>query len=251
MIKKKIFGPGWALSGSRVRIFAVAFMKSMAHFRMLLGTRHNNCPVCDTHARFYSFGSPARLDAMCSNCGALERHRQMMLWLQRSETRWEGRRILHFAPDFSIQSFLREKAGTYIGADIVYTPGCRVLNIEALDLLDASVDIIVCSHVLEHVDDRKALKEMRRVLAPNGLALIMVPVIYGWHTTYENPDVTVPSDKSLHFGQDDHLRYYGIDIEDRIRAAGFKLEKFVAQEPDCLNYGLIRGETLYVAVAQT
>ena len=31
------------------------------------------------------------------------------------------------------------------------------------------------------------------------------------------------------------------------RAAGFTLEEFVSVEPDVMTYGLIRGETLFIA----
>ncbi len=240
-------GPGWAAPVSRSRIFAVAVKQLLAHVASVFGTSQRSCPVCCHEGRFLAFGAPPRLDAMCSYCGSLERHRLMALWLQRNEVLWAGRNVLHFAPDASVQSVLRGKVGEYIGADIVAAPGCRVLDIEALALENASVEMIVCSHVLEHVDDRKALCEVRRVLAKGGLALIMVPVIHGWPESYENPAVTTPADRLHHFGQDDHLRYYGDDIEDRIVGAGFSVTRFTAQEPDCLTYSLIRGDTLYVA----
>ncbi|MFN5826490.1 MAG: methyltransferase domain-containing protein [Rhodobacterales bacterium] len=232
---------------SRPRILAVALKQLLVHIGKAFGTSIRSCPVCGMQGRFLAFGSPPRLDAICGNCGSLERHRQMVLWLKRNEARWAGRRVLHFAPDASIQGLLRLKAGSYIGADIVEAPGCQVLDIECLALEAGCVDVIVCSHVLEHVDDRKALAELRRVLAPEGVALIMVPVIHGWPLSYENPDATSAADRLQHFGQDDHLRFYGDDIDDRIVAAGFTLNKYTAQEPDCQHYGLIRGDTLYVA----
>ena len=57
-------------------------------------------------------------------------------------------------------------AKTYRTADIKPGRADMVLNIEAVDLLDRSFDCIVCSHVLEHVNDRKALAEMFRLLRP-------------------------------------------------------------------------------------
>jgi hypothetical protein len=243
------FGPGWGARKSKWRIYALAVKHLLTQITRTFGTGLRNCPVCEKDGQFFAFGMPLRLDAICSHCGSLERHRQMALWLSRNEQDWAARRILHFAPDASIQAILRVKASDYIGADIVPAPGCRVLDIEALALDDASVDVIVCSHVLEHVDDAKALRELRRVLSPGGVALIMVPVIHGWTNTYENADVTTPQKRKQHFGQDDHLRYFGDDIEIRIAAAGFDVTKMTAQEPDCMTYGLIRGDTLYVATA--
>ncbi|MET4322935.1 hypothetical protein ABIC02_006724 [Bradyrhizobium sp. RT5a] len=43
---------------------------------------------------------------------------------------------------------------------------------------------VLCSHVLEHVD-----AEMHRILAANGVALLMTPIIEGWPDTYENPAI--------------------------------------------------------------
>ncbi len=76
---------------------------------------------------------------------------------------------------------------------------------------------------------------------------LMTPVVEGWAETYENPAITTPKLRRLHFGQHDHVRYYGRDVRDRIRAPGFALTEVTAVEPDVLTYGLNRGETLFIA----
>ena len=76
--------------------------------------------------------------------------------------------------------------------------------------------------------------------------MIMTPVIEGW-TTYENPAVVTPKDRWLHFGQDDHVRFYGSDLRDRIKAAGFRLTEFTARADEIVKYGLTRGECLFIA----
>jgi SAM-dependent methyltransferase len=49
-------------------------------------------------------------------------------------------------------------------------------SLTAVPLADETVDLIICSEVLEHItDDGLALDEMRRVLAPDGWLLISVP----------------------------------------------------------------------------
>ena len=130
--------------------------------------------------------------------------------------------------------------------DLTAGRGDRVLNIEAIEVADQSFDCIICSHVLEHVDDRRALTEIHRVLRHYGLALIMVPVIEGWARTYETEAAVTPEQRKRHFGQADHLRLYGADIRQRIRGAGFALEESTAEGEDVLTYGLQRGEKLFI-----
>jgi len=91
----------------------------------------------------------------------------------------------------------------------------------AIDLPDECVDLVLCLHVLEHVDDdRRAMAEVHRILRPSGHFIVMVPIEEGWEVTYENPKVVSPRQRLLHFGQEDHVRFYGRDIRNRLTAAG-------------------------------
>ena len=103
------------------------------------------------------------------------------------------------------------------------------------------------SHVLEHVNDERALNEISRILTPDGAVLIMVPIIEGWDQSYEDSSITDVNDRIRHFGQWDHVRIYGRDLRERIVRAGFRLVEFTAVEPDVQHYGLLRGEKLFVA----
>jgi hypothetical protein len=75
----------------------------------------------------------------------------------------------------------------------------------------------------------------------------MLPVIEGWSRTYENAAAVTPADRMRHYGQSDHVRYYGADVRDRIRSAGFRLDEFTAEGEDVLTYGLARGEKVFIA----
>jgi ubiquinone/menaquinone biosynthesis C-methylase UbiE len=68
------------------------------------------------------------------------------------------------------------------------------LDLEAIALPDDSIDVVVASHVLEHVDDKKALAEIRRVLRSDGVAPLMVPIVEGWDSTYVDPSITTRSE---------------------------------------------------------
>jgi SAM-dependent methyltransferase len=205
------------------------------------------CNVCGYRGRFQAAGRPRRIDARCPRCGSSERIRLLALWLEREGEFLQHAHVLHFAPEQGLATMLKARAGAYESADIAPGRGDRVLDIEAIDSADAQYDCIVCSHVLEHVDDRKALGEIHRVLRPGGVALIMLPVIEGWANTYENPSVATPEERKRHYGQADHLRYYGADVRQRIRDARFALAEFTAEGADVLSYGLQRGEKVFVA----
>lgn len=205
------------------------------------------CNLCGYHGPFGPAGFPVRPEARCPQCGSLERHRLLRLWFDRHGEQLAGRRLLHFAPEPGVASFLHPTAGAYHTADIASGRADMVIDIERIDLPDASYDAIVCSHVLEHVDDRAALAEMHRILTPGGLAIVMIPVVEGWAETYENPAAVSERDRELHFGQNDHVRFYGADVRDRIRAAGFSLDEFTAVEPCVARHGLTRGEKVFIA----
>jgi hypothetical protein len=100
---------------------------------------------------------------------------------------------------------------------------------------------------LEHVDDKRALSELFRILEAGGIVVLMFPIVEGWDRTYENPAVNGPANRLLHFGQEDHVRYFGRDVRARIQAAGFTLEEFTAEEPLVHLHGLVRGEKVFVA----
>src|SRR5690606_24367669 len=149
-------------------------------------------------------------------------------------------------PEAVVAEALRGRGGSYHSADLMPGRAELVLNIEQIDQPDGSFDVIMCSHVLEHVDDTKALREMYRILAPGGMVLLMVPMIDGWAQTYEDPAIASARDRERHFGQWDHVRFYGADIRQRILAAGFALEEITAREPDVHRYGLSRGGKLFL-----
>src|SRR5262249_40361896 len=99
-----------------------------------------------------------------------------------------------------------------------------------IDLPDDSFDLVICSHVLEHVsDDRAAISELERIVAPGGMALILTP--YRPHEpTREDPSVTTPMGRMLAFGQHDHVRLCGADRSDRLREPGWDVRDLTNQD---------------------
>jgi SAM-dependent methyltransferase len=141
-------------------------------------------------------------------------------------------RFLHVAPEAGLERRLRPILGDrYVTTDLLREDlDCRT-DLTATGFDDDAYDLIYCSNVLEHIEnDRAAMAELYRILAPGGLAIIQVPIRGA--TTLEDPSVVTPTERARLFGQADHVRYYGTDIADRLRAVGFEVEEAVM--PDCL-----------------
>jgi hypothetical protein len=210
--------------------------------------RRHICNICAFDGFFCPTGWPPRPDAQCPQCSSLERHRLFKMWFDEHGQRLAGSKLLHFAPEQSITSFVRPSVEEYVTADLSPGRADLVLNIEEIDQPDTYFDAIICFHILEHVDDRKALSELHRILKPGGALLLMFPIVEGWNATYENPEITSPDDRFLYFGQANHVRFYGADARNRIRAAGFALSEFTADGPEqIIRHGLMRGEKLFMA----
>jgi SAM-dependent methyltransferase len=223
--------------------------KERARFAKLArGIAPRLCPICDYYGSFGPFGAALRYDARCPSCASLERHRLVWLMICRHGILTKQHSVLHFAAESVLRKRVQTLVGRYETAELRESARPdHLVNIEAIDLPDESYDRAICNHVLEHVDDRKALAELYRILRPGGIAVLTTPIIEGWAETYENPAVTGKSERLLHFAQSDHVRIFGRDLRDRIRAAGFALDEMVAKEPDVHRYGLMRGETVFLA----
>ena len=188
-----------------------------------------HCPVCDN--RFDRFKDDwNRPNALCWRCGAQERHRaQWLLFERRPELLAEARSLLHFSPEWCLRRRLAAVGGLcYVTSDLDIDPTHPAdlrLDVTALALPDGAFDAIICSHVLEHVpDDRSAMRELRRITAPAGFTLVMVPLALDRAATFEDASITAPEDRRRAFLQHDHVRLYAPDIADRLRAAGFAVE---------------------------
>lgn len=85
-------------------------------------------------------------------------------------------------------------------------------------------DIVICNHVLEHInDDIQALEEIYRVLKPGGFAILQVPIAINLQKTLEDKTLTTPKQRKKTFGQSDHLRLHGQDYFDKLGTVGFRV----------------------------
>jgi SAM-dependent methyltransferase len=186
------------------------------------------CPCCDGRFRRMAHRRISGFGGLCPRCRSHPRHRAIALLVDRGDL--PGRRLLHFAPEPLLDPVFARRPGVERVTADLHAPADLRLDISDMDLPDASFDLILCSHVLEHVpDDLAAMRELRRVLSGGGLALVLVPYRHGV-TTFEDPSITAPLDRTVAFGQQDHVRIYGNDLPDRLSEAGFDVEDRTAAE---------------------
>ncbi len=230
---------------TKARIFTV---KSALEFLRTGGTiAPRECNCCGYKGPFYAVGLHLRRDAACPRCHSLERHRLVKLYFETNRPVFDGKSVLHFAPEESVARFVRPVASKYLTADLMNPRADVKMDIEDFAVPE-KVDLIIASHILEHVDDRKALASIRNALNPGGTLLALVPITEGMKT-FEDPAIVGARDRELFYGQYDHVRYYGSDFVDRLSDAGFGVERFTPAEPLISRYGLLRGETVFACHA--
>jgi SAM-dependent methyltransferase len=216
------------------------------------------CPVCQKgFKKFLPYGRlNPRANALCPSCMSLERHRLIWLYLQNKTNFFNTKlAILHIAPEACfIPEFTRTHGDGYITADIE-SPLAKVkMDIHSIPFSENTFDVVLCNHVLEHVEsDLKALSEIRRVLKPNGFAILQVPFFPPLpEVTFEDASITDPRERERIFGQDDHVRLYGKDYSKRIERSGMQVieDKYVfsLSDEEKFKYGLSGGEIIYKAV---
>jgi SAM-dependent methyltransferase len=205
----------------------------------------------------------------CPHCGSKNRERLIKAVLQTHvETR--NKKILHFSPEKNLYRFLKETAAaaaataevsaataapataTVTTADI--TPGfyrhidtgITYADATRLPFADATADIVIANHILEHIpDDLKAIKEIFRVLTPRGVAILQVPYSPTIPHTLEDPAIDDPQQQAKRFGQKDHVRIYALnDYIRRLESAGFQVRLLTPPDLNAFRIHAIQPEEI-------
>jgi len=214
------------------------------------------CPICGHHYRkFLPYGRiNPRPNALCPHCLSLERHRLIWDYLKMKTHFFTAKLdVLHIAPEpCFMKQFEKQHAEKYITADIE-SPLAKVkMDIHEIPFPENHFDVVLCNHVLEHVDnDIKAMSEIHRVLKPGGYAVMQVPFFAPIpDVTVEDASITHAREREKAFGQSDHVRKFGKDYAKRIERSGLKAEpsKFASELDEMImqRHGLVRNEILYI-----
>ena len=168
-----------------------------------------------------------RENAQCPFCGSLEITRLLLFYLRNKTNIFSQKlSVLHFAPEFGLKSlFKKTKTLTYVNGD--YNLANADQQIDAMDIPypDETFDYVICSHVLEYVqDDFKAMQEIRRVLKPDGIALILSLVDWNNPQTRGTEAIRAAIKRFKLSSAYDSERFYGTDFSDRLRNNGFQVE---------------------------
>jgi predicted SAM-dependent methyltransferase len=198
-------------------------------------------------------GGGYRPNALCPFCRSSDRERLIFLYLKKQTSVFsESIKLLHVAPEKNLQIFLKSCANIdYLSVDIDSPLAAIKMDISSINYENNSFDVIICNHVLEHIEnDKRAMAEIYRVLKPGGWTILQVPLSITSPKTYEDKTKKSSKEREESFGQKDHVRIYGLDYKNRLEEAGFTVEIFDPIKEfgvDIVNKAsLLKGENIYI-----
>ena len=222
---------------------------------ILKGTKYTDPIDGKSYRKFLPYGyQKIRKNVLAPGTFSLERHRLFWIYLKNETDFFSAtkKKVLHFAPEQAFYNqFKKIKKLNYTTTDLFSPLADIKADICNLPFKDNQFDYIFCNHVLEHIpDDNKAMSELFRVLAPNGIGIFQIPQDLSREFTFEDDSVTDPKERAIIFGQYDHVRVYGRDYFDKLREIGFNVaaidytKKLTKKEID--KYRLAQGELIPV-----
>lgn len=174
------------------------------------------CNICGCH-NFKDMGN--RKGVQCKDCGSLERTRLLWLYIEQLDILSSGSKVLHFAPELGLSKRILGVINpeNYVSADFAPENFSQIPNIKKFDLTvdvetleSNSFDLILHSHVLEHIPCNLAhtFFHLHRILTPEGIHACVIPFLSGsWDESF-SPELSAEV-RIKRFGQSDHVRRIG------------------------------------------
>lgn len=175
-------------------------------------------------------GGGYKLNTRCPNCGSVDRARLLALFFKHRTTVLNQKTdIMHVSPNKSIARFLNEASTVnqtvgsiepeqFLEFNSIY------LDIQNINLPDNQFDVVICCHIIEHVDnDEIAMSELYRILKPGGFGIFQVPIALDLEKTLEDKTLKTDKERKIAHGQVDHVRLYGLDYFEKLKKAGFRV----------------------------
>ena len=223
----------------------------------LRGTQYTDPIDGKSYRKFLPYGyEKIRKNVLAPGTFSLERHRLLWIYLKNETDFFSStkKKLLHFAPEQAfVSQFKKIKNLEYTTTDLKSPLADVKADICNLPFKDNEFDYIFCNHVLEHIpDDTKAMSELFRVLAPNGIGIFQIPQDLSREVTFEDHSITDPKERAKIFGQYDHVRVYGRDYFEKLRKNGFDVtavdytKKLSKEEIE--QYRLAQGELIPVCI---
>lgn len=189
----------------------------------------------------------------CPHCECHDRERHLVMYFNHLNL-WrfmKDKNVLHIAPERYIRQIITNiGTANYICGDLYPNDkGVTKIDITNIQFKDESFDMIICNHVLEHIEvDHIAMKELFRVLKTGGYAVLQTPFSPIINTSYEDKNIATPADRLSKYGQEDHVRIYGLDLFKRLENVGFILKTVknyeIFSNEECIKYGVNGKEDL-------
>ena len=195
------------------------------------------CPCCGMKFREFKEGPflnrPDRYDpkryinidqsVLCPFCGSMPRHRILAAWCEKHTELLRSSTILYFAPEPNMMLWMKRNRVKCTTADL-FQKADLALDIQKTGLPDESYDLIIANHVMEHVDDfREALKEIHRILRPDGLFICSFPMDPKVEILDEDESIKTDEMRLSRYGQNDHKRLFGLKADHLLADAGFSV----------------------------
>jgi hypothetical protein len=185
----------------------------------LVGPARRQCPCCGwSGMRFLDYAGHRQNGIICPRCGSHPRHRALWTYLADQLARLQsGSAILHLSAEQNLMPVFRRRSDLrYVTCDLKLTSAMVRADATRLPFQSNSFRMIVSSHVLEHIEnDRAVIAEFARTLTRGGEAVVMVPTRPDWRTAktqeFRAPDL-----------REGHWRLYGCDFAERLRASGLE-----------------------------